>query len=179
MCFWKSIQGGWCWGNRLLVPILPILLIPFAFVKIRSIASKVILFFLTLISCGIQLASVCMKTHECSVLRSQITNTTGLKTPNQLPSTLSLFIHKMGDATPRYPASILGVSSEKIIDLSSYESFIGLNLWPIHVLKFIGLNPYCHSGSLAIITFLITLISLLLYLHLIPFFKKMGISNES
>jgi hypothetical protein len=179
MCFWKSIQGGWCWGNRLLVPILPILLIPLAFFKIRSFASKVILVFLTISSCGIQLTSVCIKTHECSVLRNQITNTTGYETPNQLPSTLSLFMHKMGDTTPRYPASVLGVSSENIIDLSSYESFTGLNLWPIHVLKFIGHNPYCHSGSLAIITFLISLISLLLLAHLIPFFKKMGISNES
>ena len=27
MCFWKSLQGGYCWGNRL-VPILPLILIP-------------------------------------------------------------------------------------------------------------------------------------------------------
>ena len=168
MCFWKSYQGGWCWGNRLLVPILPIIFIPFAFVSIKSRASKAILLFLTLASGGIQLTAACTKTHECSILRDKITSTTELSTPNQLPSTLCLFLHKLGDATPRYPASVLGVSSENIIDLSSYDSFVGLNLWPIHALNFLGQNSLCHSGSLAMLALLIAIMSLLLYKHLTP-----------
>ena len=179
MCFWKSYQGGWCWGNRLLVPILPIIFIPFAFVSIKSPASKSILLFLTLASSGIQLAAACTKTHECSVLRNQIATTTNLGTPNQLPSTLCLFLHKLGDATPRYPASVLGVSSENIIDLSSYGSFVGLNLWPIHALKFLGQNSLCHGGSLAMLTLLIAIMSLLLYKHLIPALTEKDLSNES
>ena len=179
MCFWKSYQGGWCWGNRLLVPILPIFFIPFAFVPIKSRASKAILLFLTLASSGIQLAAACTKTHECSVLRNQIATTTNLGTPNQLPSTLCLFLHKLGDATPRYPASVLGVSSENIIDLSSYDSFVGLNLWPIHALKFLGQNSLCHGGSLAMLILLIAIMSLLLYKYLIPALTEKDLSNES
>ena len=34
MCFWKSFQGGYCWGNRLLIPILPLLVLPLAFVSL-------------------------------------------------------------------------------------------------------------------------------------------------
>jgi hypothetical protein len=36
MCFWKSYLGGYCWGNRLLVPIIPFCFIPFAFVPIEK-----------------------------------------------------------------------------------------------------------------------------------------------
>ena len=179
MCFWKSYQGGWCWGNRLLLPILPILSIPFAFVPIKSLSSKAILLVLALSSGWIQLAAACTKTHECSVLRNQITTTTNLGTPNQLPSTLYLFLHKLGDGTPIYPASVLGVSSEKIIDLSSYDSFVGLNLWPIHALKFLDQNSLCHSGSLAMLALLIAIMSLLLYKHLTPALNGKDLSNES
>ena len=153
--------------------------IPFAFVPVKSCASKVILLFLTLASSGIQLAAACTKTHECSVLRNQIATTTNLGTPNQLPSTLCLFLHKLGDATPRYPASVLGVSSENIIDLSSYDSFVGLNLWPIHALKFLGQNSLCHGGSLAMLILLIAIMSLLLYKYLIPALTEKDLSNES
>ncbi len=178
MCFWKSYQGGWCWGNRLLVPILPIFFIPFAFVPIKSRASKAILLFLTLASGGIQLTAACTKTHECSILRDQITSTTDLGTPNQLPSTIYLFFHKLTDAQPSYPASVLGVSSQNIIDLSSYESFVGLNLWPIHALKFLDQNSLCHSGSLAMLALLIAIMSLLVYKHLIPALTEKDLSNE-
>jgi hypothetical protein len=179
MCFWKSYQGGWCWGNRLLVPIMPIFFIPFAFVPIKSRASKAILLFLTLASGGIQLTAACTKTHECSLLREQISSTTGFGTPYQLPSTLYLFFHKLKDAQPRYPASVLGVSSEKIIDLSSYESFVGLNLWPIHALKFLDQNSLCHLASLAMLALLVAIMSLLLYKHLIPVLIGKDLSNES
>ena len=168
MCFWKSYQGGWCWGNRLLVPILPIFFIPFAFVSIKSRTSKTILLFLSLASGGIQLVAACTKTHECSVLRDQITSTTEIGTPNQLPSTIYLFFHKLTDGHQRYPASTLGVSSENVIDLSSYDSFIGLNLWPIHALKFLGQNSLCHGGSIVMLTLLISILSLLFYKYFIP-----------
>jgi hypothetical protein len=179
MCFWKSIQGGWCWGNRLLVPIIPIFFIPFAFVSIKSFYSKSILFVLTISSAWIQIAATFTKTHECSVLRNEITASTSLITPNQLPSTLCLFLHKLGDATPCYPVSILGVSSENIIDLSSYESFVGLNLWPIHALKFLGKNSLCYSSSLVILALIIAIIALLLYSFLFPALRGIRFSNDS
>jgi hypothetical protein len=179
MCFWKSIQGGWCWGNRLLVPIIPILFIPFAFVPLKSLASKAILLLLALSSCWIQIVAACTKTHECSVLREQITATTSLDTPNQLPATLYLFRHKLNDATPRYPASVLGVSSETIIDLSAYDSFVGLNVWPVHALKFLQQSKLCHSGSLVMLALLVAIVSLLLYVFLFPALSGKDFSNES
>lgn len=179
MCFWKSYQGGWCWGNRLLVPILPIIFIPFIFVSIKSRASKAILLFLTLASGGIQLAAACTKTHECAVLRDQITSTTELSIPNQLPSNICLFLHKLTDAQPRYPASLLGVSSENIIDLSSYESFVGLNLWTIHALKFLGQDSLCHFASLSMLALIVIIMSFLLCKHLIAALTRKEISNES
>lgn len=178
MCFWKSIQGGWCWGNRLLVPMIPILFIPFVFVPVKSLASKSILLVLALSSCWIQIVAASTKTHECSVLRNQITSTTSLDTPNQLPATLYLFLHKLKDSTPRYPASVLGVPSENIIDLSTYDSFVGLNLWPVHALKFLKQSKHCQSGSLVMLALLIAIVSCLFYLFLFPALSGKDFSDK-
>lgn len=167
MCFWKSYQGGWCWGNRLLVPIIPIFFIPFIFVPIKSYSAKLILLSLSILSCTIQLAASCSKTHECSILRQETKPFSKLATPNQLPSTLLIFMHKLKDARPSYSTSLLGDPSSRIIDLTSFESFFGLNLWPIHALKFLGFAPLCHKASLVMIILIMAIISLLFYRYLI------------
>jgi hypothetical protein len=161
MCFWKSLQGGYCWGNRLLIPILPLLFMPLAFVPFHSKISQLTIVLITAFSCLIQISSVCTKTHEVSVLRNEIYSQTNLSTPPQLPSTLRLFWYKLTSDSTIVPASAIGVSSDKNYDLSSYKSFYGFNLWPIHALKFIGLNSYCYRGSLAILALLTAIVFLL------------------
>ena len=161
MCFWKSLQGGYCWGNRLLIPILPLLFMPLAFVPFHSKISQFTIILITVFSCLIQISSVCTKTHEVSVLRDEIHSQSNLSTPPQLPSTLLLFWYKLTNDSTIVPTSVLGVSSDENYDLSSYESFYGFNLWPVHALKFIGLSSYCYRGSLAMLALLIAIIFVL------------------
>ena len=172
MCFWKSLQGGYCWGNRLLIPILPLLLLPLAFIPIHKKLSQLFLLLLIPISLIIQISSVCTKTHEVSVLRTEIHSRTKLDTPSQLPSTVRLFWHKLTNNSTVIPASALGVSSRESFDLSSYESFHGFNLWAVHGLKFLGLQHICFAFSWGLLALIIAILFSLGYPYLLLFFKS-------
>lgn len=158
MCFWKSLQGGYCWGNRLLIPILPLLMLPLAFIPNRKKLKQLFLLLLIPISLIIQFSAVCVKTHEVSVLRTEIHSRTKLDTPSQLPSTIRLFWHKLTNDSTVIPASALGVSSRESFDLSSYESFHGFNLWPVHGLKFLGLQHICFAFSWGLLALIIAIL---------------------
>lgn len=163
MCFWKSLQGGYCWGNRLLVPILPLLMLPLAFLNFKSHGTRFFLWLLVPISVLIQLATVSTKIHECSVLRNKITQATSLKTPNQLPSTLRLFTSKLFHSEPIYAASEIGVTSEKQISLLEFDSFYGFNFWPVHLLNYMKLKYAIAFAGNFILVVIIGIIGFLSY----------------
>lgn len=163
MCFWKSFQGGYCWGNRLLVPILPLLLIPLTFINLKNAFARNALIISAFISTILQLISATTKTHECAVLRSQITELTGFHTPSQLPSTIRIFSHKIFHNSPIYQVSTLGGKSDLVIDMSSYESFHGLNLWLVHLFNFLNLSEYTHPVSLILLVTIVVILCHLLY----------------
>ena len=161
MCFWKSYLGGYCWGNRLLVPIIPFCFIPVAFLPFDKKLIRISVGMVILISLVIQVSAVFTKIHETSVLRSKIYEETGLHTPPQLISTFHLFTHKLSNNSTYISASVLGVDSDSITDLSDYESFYGFNLWPIHALKFLSLQSLCYPLSLILLGIVIALVALL------------------
>jgi len=163
MCFWKSFQGGYCWGNRLLVPIIPFCFIPFAFLPFDKRFVRVSVSMVILLSLVIQVSAVFTKIHETSVLRSKIYEDTRLHTPPQLISTFHVFTNKLTNASTQIPASALGADTDSIIDLSNFESFYGFNLWPIHALKFLGLQSLCYPLSLILLGTVISLVVLLFY----------------
>jgi len=163
MCFWKSYLGGYCWGNRLLVPIIPFCFIPFAFLPFDKKLVRISVSMVILFSLFIQVSAVFTKIHETSVLRSKIYEETGLHTPPQLISTFHVFTHKLSNDSTHIPASVLGVDTDSIIDLSNFESFYGFNLWPIHALKFLGLQSLCYPLSLTHLGTVLSLVVLLFY----------------
>ena len=158
MCFWKSLQGGYCWGNRLLVPILPLILIPLAFIPLRNLIIQTLFWPLLFLSVGIQVTAVCTKTHEISLLRSEIHSQTGLATSPQLISTVRLFFHKIENDSTKIPASSLGIKSNKSFDFSDFESFYGLNLWPVHSLKFLGMQKKCYLMSWTLLSLIVAML---------------------
>ena len=172
MCFWKSFQGGYCWGNRLLIPILPLLFLPIAFISFDRKLVQLALLIAVVFSCVIQISSVCTKTHELSVLRTEIHSLTKLYTPPQLPSTIRLFWHKLSNDSTVVPASALGVPSHESFDLSSYESFQGFNLWAVHGLKFLGLQHICFAFSWGLLALIIAILFSLGYPYVLLFFKS-------
>jgi len=161
MCFWKSYLGGYCWGNRLLVPIIPFCFIPFAFLPFNKKLVRISVGMVILISLVIQVSAVFTKIHETSVLRNKIYEETGLHTPPQLISTFHVFTNKLINDSSHIPASVLGVDTDSIIDLSDFESFYGFNLWLIHALKFLSLQSLCYPLSLILFGIVIALVALL------------------
>ena len=158
MCFWKSLQGGWCWGNRLLFPILPLLMIPFAFLNLGRKRTRVGLWLLVPLSIlMLQLPAVSTKTHEYSVLAQKINDGTAQDVPPQLPGTLFLFFAKLSRSEPIYLASEIGIRSEMKISLLEFDSFYGFNFWPVHLMNFLGIQSgiaWAGNLILAVLTFL-------------------------
>jgi len=173
MCFWQSLQGGYCWGNRLLVPILPLFLLPIAFLQVKTRATRFGLWGIAGLSILIQVTAACTKIHECSVLRNKIWAETAVHTPNQLPSTLRLFAHKITNGGTAYRASVLGVESNVIIDLSDYDSFRGFNFWPVHAVKFLGFPGAIRPIGLLLLAGIVALLSHLAFRHF-----RSGFSSE-
>jgi hypothetical protein len=173
MCFWKSLQGGYCWGNRLLIPILPLFLLPIAFLQVKTRATRFGLWGIAGLSILIQVTAACTKIHECSVLRNQIWAETAVHTPNQLPSTLRLFAHKITNGGTAYRASVLGVESDVVIDLSDYDSFHGFNLWPVHAVKFLGVPSAIRPIGLLLLAGIVALLGHLAFRHF-----RSGFSSE-
>jgi hypothetical protein len=166
MCFWKSYLGGYCWGNRLLVPIIPFCFIPFAFVPFDKRLVRISVSMVILLSIVIQVSAVFTKIHETSVLRSKIYEEAGLHTPPQLISNVLVFTHKLSNDSTYISASVLRADTDSIIDLSEFESFYVFNLWPIHALKFLGLQSLCHPISLILLGIVLALLALLFHSNL-------------
>jgi hypothetical protein len=163
MCFWKSYLGGYCWGNRLLVPIIPFCFIPFAFLPFDKKLVRISVGMVILLSIVIQVSAVFTKIHETSVLRSKIYEETEQYTPPQLISTIHVFTHKLWNDSKYIPSSVLSVDSDSIIDLSDFDSFYGFNVWPVHFLKFLGLESLCYPLSLIFFGIVIALVVLLFH----------------
>lgn len=153
MCFWCSWQGGYCWGNRLLTPIAPLLLIPVAFIPIKNYISKIILIFVTLISVLIQFSASFTKIHEIIEIKLKIQELTGQPSDNQLLRGIKLFFHKLTTPEAKYLASDFGTQSTEIINLTIYNSFDGFNLWIVHFLNHLGLKPFSYWAGIIVLSF--------------------------
>jgi hypothetical protein len=165
MCLWKSYQGGFCWGNRLLVPIIPFCFIPFAFLPFNKKLVRIFVGMVILLSSVIQATAVFTKNHEITVLRSKIYEETEQHTPPQLISSIHVFTHKLWNDSRYTPSSVLGVDTDSIIDLSDFESFYGLNIWPVHFCKFLGFSSLIHLLSVTIFFSIISILILLFVRH--------------
>ena len=64
---WIGWKGGYCWGNRNLVPIIPILCLSWAFIDFTKRKQLSFFIFIGYLN-PIQIISVSIKTHEWSVL---------------------------------------------------------------------------------------------------------------
>ena len=91
MCFWSSWQGGYCWGNRLLTPILPLLVIPITFFPLNKLLNKILLLSLLMLSMIIQFAGSFTKIHEIIEINLKIQEFTDHPANHQLYRGLDLF----------------------------------------------------------------------------------------
>lgn len=150
MSSWVSYQGGWAWGNRLLIFTIPLLLIPLSLGSLKKhwqIASVSVLF---VISVYIQIVSVFQHTHEYFVILRDMENDTEVveylgAMPSQLPANVILFHQKLMGSSGEYLYSIFlgdrltGPLASKLINTLEYQSYQSLHAWPFHLASFMGL----------------------------------------
>jgi len=166
MCSY-SYGWGWGWGQRYLFIIVPILTIFIGFAyRSKPTKIKTLLFSsLAILSCLIQIISVSTKFHEPLTIQKEATEKFKGPYSPQLPSTISLFYHKITDGSSLYPLSIIGGDENETVNLREYDSFQGLNYWPIHALKFFKKNQYIQHCSI----FLFLIVSLIQFILLMKF----------
>jgi hypothetical protein len=157
MCFWVSWQGGYCWGNRLLIPILPLLLIPLVFVPLNHFLTKAGCATVLLFSVFLQFSASFTKIHEIIEIKIRIQEVTDQLPSNQLYRGMDLFLHKLKTSKIEYLSSDFGVKSSEIINLTNYDTFHGVNLWGIHLLNHVGLKPYSYWAGIIILSITIIL----------------------
>lgn len=155
MCFWSSWQGGYCWGNRLLIPILPLLVIPIVFFPFNKLLNKMLLFPLVIVSMIIQFTGSFTKIHEIIEINLKIQEVTDHPASKQLYRGLDLFIHKLKTPRAEYPISNFGVQESQTINLTEYDTFHGFNLWIVHLLNHAGLRTLSYGAGITV--FVITI----------------------
>ena len=157
MCLWVSWQGGYCWGNRLLVPIVPLLLLPMVFLKIDKVWMKILLFLTLFGSMIVQLVGSFTKIHEIIEIKVRIKELTDQNPDSQLWRAIDLFFLKIKSPNAEYLASSFGVESTEVINLTSFSTFHGFNLWFVHLLNHIGLNTYSHYAGILLMLIILAL----------------------
>lgn len=136
---WYSWMGGWSPGPRLLVPVIPLCFLPIAFLSgwWRSAAGRLVIALALLVSFAAQIPGVLVKDQEVHQLKeNELTPREGKYAPSDYVTSWILLGHKLTQRnevywTPEFHVPVnpeMGLRKREV-DLSSYRSFEGLNVW--------------------------------------------------
>jgi hypothetical protein len=129
---WHAWQGGWCWGPRFLVPLIPLWLLPAAFLfdcwqsrKLRFMIALTVI-----VSAVTQIPGVLVADREIHMIKE------GLLTPAEQTSAPSDYVtawillkHKLVNRNEIYSTSEFHVPGNRALSMSRELMFVGLNLW--------------------------------------------------
>ena len=133
---WIGWKGGYCWGNRNLVPIVPLICISWAFLDWKNLYHRTSILLLFLISIPIQIVGISLKTHEWSVLSREFKDHSDpYYVPSEIEGSTKLFYEKLFNSSGTYSSNTFVHEHHHTINLSNYESFTGFNFWPVHACK--------------------------------------------
>jgi len=154
---WHSWEGGWSWGPRLLVPMVPLYLIPICFLfPMRNVLTKSILAVFITISFLIQGMSVMGNYHEYLEIRYHLVEE---KLREQMPADIvGQFIilkHKIFEGNTKYKGYEFGLRDNSTLDLGQ-KCNNALNFWSSRIA--IEYNkPWLKYVPLILIPFIILL----------------------
>lgn len=135
---WHSWGGGWSWGPRLLVPLIPIWLLPAAmwFNARRSRPMVWVLAVFAAISLIAELPGLLVKNNEISVIQEDAS------TVHERPLALSsygaswiILRHKVSGKSELYQVSDFNVPRQQQLDLTRFRTYNGLNIWTEQVAR--------------------------------------------
>ena len=133
---WIGWKGGYCWGNRNLVPIVPLLCLSWAFINWKNLYHRITFLLLLIISFPIQIVAVSLKTHEWSILSRKFKDHPDpYYVPSELEGSIKIFCEKLTNTSGIYRADKFVNEHYHSVNLTNYESFIGFNFWPVHACK--------------------------------------------
>ncbi|HEV2135054.1 MAG TPA: hypothetical protein VGR47_12520 [Terracidiphilus sp.] len=150
---WYSWEGGWSPGPRLLVPFIPLWFLPIAFLPgwWRSAMGRRFIAFVVLISAVSQIAGILVKDQEIHQIKDNVlTLREGRYAPSDYVMSWILLQHKLAGQKEIYRTSDFGVPDNpenglhmRLLDLSSYRSFAGMNVWTEQLARWSG-KPVLH-----------------------------------
>ncbi len=158
---WVGWKGGYCWGNRNIVPIVPLIAFGWACLKLNNCWLHRKLFaFLLVYSLCIQIVGVSLKTHEWSVIAREFKDHPNpYYVPSEIKGSALLFREKLFNVSGIYSADKFVPEHDHRIDLTEYDSFYGFNFWMVHVLKFFNANSYLKIVGNLILILVITILA--------------------
>jgi hypothetical protein len=132
-------MGGWAWGPRLLVPAIPFWLLPVAFwLEGRSQVRFYVTILLTLASIVNQVPGVLVRDLAIHhVKHNLLTPEEQAVVASDYSAAWRLLWHKLTvpDGREVYRVSEFGVPGDRELDLTSYETYKGFNLWTEHAAR--------------------------------------------
>ncbi len=157
---WHSWGGGWSWGPRLLVPVIPLWSLAGGFALDRQSMPRRNLAVVALIVASIllQVPGILVNDQEIhrikDILLSQDEQPQAL---GDLPMAWVLAWHKIHNSSERYNVSSFGVQGDRQIDLNAYRSFRGVDVWTEHAARqldrpWLRLLPLVGLGLVGLLT---------------------------
>jgi hypothetical protein len=155
---WWSWMGGWSWGPRLLVPLIPLWLLPIVFWLDRrqsKVYFRVFVVFL-FISIVVQIPGVLVKDQEIHEIKmNMLTAQEQREAPSDYVMACILLRHKLLEHNEVYRVSEFHLAGDREVDLTRKRTFIGLNIWTEQVarlenkpalrwLPILALFPICY-----------------------------------
>ena len=170
---WVGWKGGYCWGNRNIVPIVPLIALGWAYIKLNNCwLHKNIFTFLLVLSLCVQIIGVSLKTHEWSVIAEQFKDHPDpYYVPSEMKGSAFLFREKLFNVSGIYSADKFVPEHCHKIDLTEYDSFYGFNFWMVHCAKLVDFINIKFLGN-SLVLVIITGSSLMLYRNRPPVIRK-------
>lgn len=155
---WWSWMGGWSWGPRLLVPLIPLWLLPAAFWLDRrqsKVYFSVFVVFLFISIIG-QIPGVLVRDEEIHEIKANmLTAQEQRDAPSDYVMAPILLRHKLVDHNEVYPVSEFHLPGDREVNMTPKRTFIGLNIWTEEVarqrnmpalrwLPILALLPICY-----------------------------------
>jgi len=133
---WHMWYGGWCWGPRLLVPMIAFWLLPFYIILPKRGIVRFAVVSLIVISVLIQVLSVFAGNLEYNLI-CDTNDKEGLRKgmPAQIIGSAIILKHKILKNDNLYKLSEFGVDSDSAVDTSASECYRGLDFWYFYLAR--------------------------------------------
>ena len=159
MSSWIGWKGGYCWGNRNLVPIVPVICILWSFIEWKNLYHRQVFLMLLCISIPVQIIAISLKTHEWSVLSFEFSDHPDpFYKPNELIGSVLLFKEKLTNSSGIYNANYFVPEHSHQINLANYDSFYGFNYWFVHASKMFTPSWVGFIGNLTLLIVILLLV---------------------